>query len=69
MNTTIKDMSWPLPDAGLEWRLRYGEPTRADILGAASILSAYAQMIKDPHKKRQMVIGAIREALRGGEEG
>jgi len=67
MNTTIKDMSWPLPDAGLEWRLRYGEPTNADMLGAASILAAYTQMIRDPQEKRQMVIGAIREALRGEE--
>jgi hypothetical protein len=61
----IKDMSWPLPDGDLEHTIRYSRDL-SDIerLRAASILSAYAQMIRDPQKKRQMVIAEIRKALK-----
>jgi hypothetical protein len=65
MNIKINDMSWPLPDGDLEHTIRYSRDL-SDIerLRAASILSAYAQMIRDPQKKRQMVIGEIRKALK-----
>jgi len=64
MNIRIKDMSWPLPDGDLEWTLRYSqELSETDRLRAASILAAYAQMIRDPVAKRQMVIREIRRAV------
>ena len=68
MNIKIRDMSWPYPNDGLEWELRYGKPTLSGFLEAASIISAYRQMIFDPQKKRQMVIREIRKALKGREK-
>ena len=66
MNVRIKDMSWPLPDGDLEHALRYSRDlSEIERIRAASILSAYAQMVRDPQKKRQMVITEIRKALRG----
>lgn len=58
------NMTWPLPNGELEWRLRYAPniPLR-DRLVAASILSAYAQMVGDPTTKRQKVVRALRAAL------
>jgi hypothetical protein len=65
MNIKIQDMSWPLPDGDLEHALRYdNELSEVVRFRAASILSAYAQMIRDPQKKRQMVISEIRRALK-----
>ena len=65
MNIKIKDMSWPLPDGDLEWTLRYNhELSEIDRIRAATILAAYAQMIRDPQEKRKMVIKEIRKALK-----
>ncbi len=56
----IEDMSWPMPDNELEWKLRYGNPTRTEILQAASILSAYSQMtLFDTKKKRDKICKKI----------
>lgn len=67
MNIKINDMSWPYPADGLEWRMRYlREVSLSDRMSAASIIAAYVQMIKDPVKKRQMVISEIRKALKEG---
>ena len=46
-------MTWPNPAyimgdedlSGLIWRLRYGTPTRQDLLVAASAASAYVQLV------------------------
>jgi hypothetical protein len=35
---------WPVNVGGIEWTLRYGEPTRGDLLIAASVLSVYGVM-------------------------
>ncbi len=67
MNVRIKDMTWPLPDGDIEWCLRYGEPGIKERLRAASILSAYSQMIFDPREKRQMVIREIRKEMKKRE--
>ena len=70
MYRDFNGMSWPCPcdrmDA-LEYTLRYGEPTKSDLLLAASVLSAYRQMVRDPVKKRQKVIAELRKRL-GKEE-
>lgn len=49
----IEDMSWPMPDNELEWKLRYGTPTKAELLQAASILSAYSQITLFDTKKQR----------------
>ncbi len=56
-------MCWPLAGSrlsDLEWQLRYGKPTRSQLLMAASVLSAYRQMVSDPKAKRETVIREIR---------
>ena len=64
MYLKIKDMMWPAPCARMdeiEWRLRYGQPTHVDQMGAASIIAAYRQMVSDPQTKRNMVISELRK--------
>lgn len=56
-------MCWPCPCermGELERVLRYGKPTESDLRSAASVLSAYTQMVRDPAKKRQKVIAELR---------
>jgi hypothetical protein len=55
------DTVWPLVEkddekGGLEWRLRYGNPSREDMLKAASIVSAYDNLINFFTQKRQREI-------------
>ena len=56
-------MSWPLPDE-LEYTLRYGTPSRGDILMAASIVSAYQELIFCTDKKRRTVVRELRKAIK-----
>lgn len=58
------DMCWPTAGAAcgdLEWTLRYGEPTRQQLLCAASVLAAYRQMVYDSREKRQRVIHMLKK--------
>lgn len=67
-----KGMAWPIPGEDmndLEWRFRYGVPSRTDNLVSASIIAAYRQMIGDPQTKRQWVIGEIRKLSKLRREG
>lgn len=66
----FEDMTWPLPMGPVEWKLRYGSPTKEDLLAAAGILAAYHQMIFDPESKRRKIIKGLRWAYddRGPEE-
>lgn len=64
-------MCWPLPGDepdgdGLEWRLRYINPEHLakDRMHAASIVSAYRELIMCPVKKRNAVLRELRIALR-----
>lgn len=59
-------MTWPNPnDPGkVQWRLRYGVASREDLLFAASVMSAYAQLVEDPQRRRNEKVGGIRRALR-----
>jgi hypothetical protein len=60
----INDMSWPLPLCELEWKLRYSSyPEKSELLQAASIISAYRQMIWDSEKTRRHVIRGLRRAM------
>jgi hypothetical protein len=58
-------MTWPrygVYASRLNWLLRYGEPTRSDLLAAAGIIGAYQQMVSDTEKKRRLVIAGLRRA-------
>lgn len=60
-----RDMRWPgigrrLLDA--EWTLRYGEPTREDLLFAASILNAYRSLVLRTEKVRAEIVRELRAA-------
>jgi hypothetical protein len=46
--------TWPNPvdPAEVEWRLRYGTPTRSDILVAASTMAAYRALVEGPPRLR-----------------
>ena len=57
------DMTWPKPGekmGELEWRMRFGTPTKGDLLSAAAIIHAYRKMIFDTQKKRNMIIRELR---------
>lgn len=61
------DSVWPRAGGdrmeSLEWALRYGEPSRQDMLLAASVLAAYRQMVLvDTEKRRVEVVRALRAA-------
>ncbi len=60
-------MAWPLPDCDVEWFLRYGEPTRQQMLHAASIVAAYNELIGCPETKRRKVIRQVRAAVSARE--
>jgi hypothetical protein len=59
-------MTWPNPTdpRDVQWRLRYGTPTREDILAAASFMHAYAHLIDLPQRERNQRVSAIRAAAR-----
>lgn len=53
-------MTWPMPFTELEWTLRYGTPTRGQLLRAASILAAYDEIVRSPERKRRYVVRNLR---------
>lgn len=56
-------MAWPNPTdpTEVQWRLRYGKPTRSDLLLAASHMSAYTQLVYDPQRIRNEKIASLRK--------
>lgn len=65
-------MAWPDPADPLEveYALRYGTPTRAQALTAASFVAAYKQMVGDTQHRRNANVAFIREASStGGRDG
>lgn len=66
VHRTFDGMCWPAPCEALSevaWRLiwQQGEVSRTDRLLAASVISAYRQMIRDPEPKRRKVIRELRQ--------
>lgn len=63
--------TWPTPmddpDNSLEWRLRYALPEQLvkDRYLAASIVSAYRELITMPEKRRRIVVRELRRAING----
>ena len=65
--THFEGMCWPVPGERMnevEWTLRHSTPSRIDCLVAASIISAYRQMVGDPEKQRRFNLRHIRAALK-----
>lgn len=66
-------MTWPHPDdpSMVESRLRYGQPTKTDLLVAASFIAAYRQLVADPRRVRNAKIAGIRRAslVKGDSDG
>lgn len=62
----IGEMTWPDPNdpTAVEWRLRYGESTRTDLLVAASFIGAYRQLVYDSVPVRDAKVRAIRLAAK-----
>lgn len=58
---------WPNPTDPneVQWRLRYGTPTKSDLLVAASMMSAYRELAGQTHKRRSTVVRLLRAALGG----
>lgn len=62
--------TWPtpmdLPDDSLEWRLRYANDDQLvkDRFCAASIVSAYRELIRLPRVAREKVIRELRAAIK-----
>lgn len=64
------DTTWPSPVASndIEWQLRYGQPTREQILVAASMLSAFRYLTELPQRERNEVIRDLRAADKAHSE-
>lgn len=64
-------MVWPDPrdPTEVQWRLRYGDPTRRDHVRAASVLSAYAHLISMPRRLRDKRIRQLRAAMAANPPG
>ena len=62
--------SWPRPalesddEYGVGYTLRYGTPTRSDLLKAAEIIDAYSYLVAEStREKRDLVCREVRAAL------
>lgn len=57
--------SWPSPRGvgDLEWTLRYGEPTQADLMAAARIVATYLHILTHP-AGTEAIVRQVRQARR-----
>lgn len=57
------EMCWPNPldPNDIEWKLRHGESTKAELLQAAAFLGAYKQLMHDTQKNVLYKIKKIKE--------
>jgi hypothetical protein len=56
-------MSWPVPCERMDvatWELVYGTPSHEDKLLAASVMNAYAVLIRKPAKERTRIAQRIK---------
>ena len=67
----LRETSWPMPGAtdhhgsDLEWVMRYGEPTRQDLIAAADRIRAYRALIVDGSTEgQQHRLAALRRVWR-----
>lgn len=59
----FNEMTWPDPHTvgEIEWILRYGEPTKSNLMVAASIVGGYKDLIFKPQKARDKIIKELRK--------
>jgi len=59
------EMTWPraLEDDNdsVQWRLRYGIPTKEDLLFAASVMAAYTALVYKKQKDRNAICKVLQE--------
>jgi hypothetical protein len=55
-------MCWPLPDHQAAWRIRFGNPTKADMAQAAREMDAYATLLVRSQKQRNALCENIKKA-------
>ena len=62
-------MTWPNPDdpREIEWKLRYGVPTRSELNAAAEMVAAYKQLVYLPQRSRNARVSGIRKARDAAE--
>lgn len=56
-----EDISSEEHEESLEWRLRYGQPTRSDLLDAAGYIGAYGALLRKTQRRRNEVCSALRK--------
>lgn len=60
------DMTWPRADnstGNIEYAIRHGpNPSRSDVMIAASTMAAYRELVWCPRSKREAVVRRLREA-------
>lgn len=65
MHRNFNGMSWPVPGKGLnelEWAARYASSlTMSERLVAASVMSAFTELIRLPQRRRNKVIAELRK--------
>jgi hypothetical protein len=59
-------MAWPVPSerfSDIQWEMRYASEslTREDMLLAASVLSAYADLLQCDQQKREFVVSEVKK--------
>lgn len=56
---------WPNPadPTEVQWRIRYGTPTRSDLLIAAAHMHAYQELVMQTDKRRTDVVRGLRRAM------
>ena len=61
----IEDTTWPSPldPNETQWRLRYGQPSKEDLLFAASVMSAYGYLFEMTQRDRNRRIDQIKSAV------
>jgi hypothetical protein len=60
--------TWPDPKDPneIQHTLRYGQPSREDLLVAASFIAAYGHLLAMPTRRRAEVVTQIRRSADGG---
>ena len=60
------DTTWPNPHDPneVQWRLRYGTPTRSDLLVAAEVMAAYRALVHATSHRRAEVVRHLKPKRR-----
>lgn len=67
----LKETCWPCPDSlengsewdHVNWRLRYGTPSKSDLYLASAVMSAYESLLSRPPSQARKYIAALRRVV------